>query len=333
MKNVFILFALLFTLSAAKAQKKQNVYFFKNNGKEVNTKDSADFVRVIQEPDSGETNFVFQELYLNGKKKTIGKVSSFEPKLVFEGTLIKYNEAGRRINISTYDRGTPIGMNYQYFGDGTLRKQIEYATYTQALDQMVGNDAAFAREIFNTGNKLIYLADSLGTVYVKDGNGHVVETSSLPKGERREEGDYKDGLKEGTWTGTEEANGISYIEVYQMGKLVSGESTQNGKKYTYKTALEPPQFKGGTQAWSNYIKNTLSYPKEAYKNGIQGRVQTTFTVDKDGKIVDITITKSADPLLDEEARRILRFSPLWIPAKMRGLPVRVKYNQPFSFKL
>lgn len=42
---------------AQKTSKNQNVYFLKNNGKEVSVKDSADYVRVIQEPDSGEVNF------------------------------------------------------------------------------------------------------------------------------------------------------------------------------------------------------------------------------------------------------------------------------------
>jgi TonB family protein len=333
MRATLLLFALLFTLSAVKAQKKQNIYFFKNNGKEVNSKDSADFVRAIQEPDSGETNFVYLEFFADGKRKTVGKVSAFEPSLVLEGTIISFNKAGRRIKVANYQHGMPIGMTYQYFGDGTLRRQVEYVKFTQPIDQMVGSDVGFAREIFNTGNKLVYLADSLGTVYVKQGNGHVVETISLPVGERREEGDYKDGLKDGIWKGAEDVNAINYTETYQMGKLISGESTRDGKQYTYATAFEPPQFKGGTAAWSNYIKNTLAYPKDAFKNGIQGRVQTTFTVDRDGKIIDINITRSADPLLDEEAKRILLRSPLWVPAKMRGIPVKVKYNQPFNFRL
>lgn len=333
MRATLFLFALLFTLSAVKAQKKQNIYFFKNNGKEVSTKDSADFMWAIQEPDSGETNFVYLEFFADGKRKAVGKVSAFEPNLVLEGTVINFNKAGRRIKVANYQHGMPIGMSYQYFDNGALHKQVEYVKFTAPVNQVVGNNAEYSSAIFNAGNKLIYLADSLGTVYVKEGNGHVVETINLPEGERREEGDYKDGLKEGTWTGKEESTATSYTEVYQMGKLVSGESIRDGKKHTYNAALEPPQFKGGTAAWNAYIKNTLIYPKDALNNGIQGQVQTSFIVDKDGRIVDVNITKSAGPLLDEEAKRILLRSPLWIPAKIRGVPVRVKYTQPLNFRL
>ncbi len=35
------------------AQKKRNIYLLKDNGKEVFVRDSADFIRIIEEPDSG----------------------------------------------------------------------------------------------------------------------------------------------------------------------------------------------------------------------------------------------------------------------------------------
>ena len=105
---------LLVAIVAAKAQKKQNVYFFKNNGVEV-IKDSADFVRMIQEPDSGETNFNLLEYHMNGKRKTLGKVSAFEPKIVLEGTTLRFNEEGKRIEITPYENGTPKGISYHYF--------------------------------------------------------------------------------------------------------------------------------------------------------------------------------------------------------------------------
>ena len=53
------------------AQKKQNVYLIKNNGKEVKIRDSADFVRIIEEPDSGEVYFNLKEYYKDGKLKSV----------------------------------------------------------------------------------------------------------------------------------------------------------------------------------------------------------------------------------------------------------------------
>ena len=42
---------------------KQNVYFLKFDGATVNTRDSADFIRLVREPDSGKVNYPILEYY------------------------------------------------------------------------------------------------------------------------------------------------------------------------------------------------------------------------------------------------------------------------------
>ena len=69
------------------------------------------------------------------------------------------------------------------------------------------------------------------------------------------------------------------------------------------------------------------------KNGIQGRVVVSFVINKDGSTSDYQIAKSVDPYLDKEALRVLSLMPKWKPGKQRGVPVRVKYIVPVSFKL
>lgn len=332
MKYSLFLFGLLFTLSVAKGQKKQNVYFLKNNGVFVTTKDSADFVRIIQEPDSGETNFIFQEFFPDGKRKMVGKVSAFEPILVHEGSLIAFSKTGRRLSITNYEKGRAIGMGYQYFENGKLYKQIEHVRVPINTIQAINFSTAIEDEFSSTGNKLIYMADSAGVAVVQDGNGHAIEASVIDKNERTEEGDYKDGFKQGIWKGTESATGLTFSEVYEAGKLVSGESVLAGKKYTYKAKFEMAQFRGGPPAWASYMKNEIRYPNDALKNNIMGAVNTSFTIDKDGRIIDVNITRPVYTSLDEEARRVLSRSPLWVPAKMRGVPVKVKYTQAFNFR-
>ena len=65
----------------------------------------------------------------------------------------------------------------------------------------------------------------------------------------------------------------------------------------------------------------------------QGRVIASFTVEKDGSLTDIKIVKSVDPSLDKEAQRVIRAMPRWIPGKVNGSPVRVKYTVPLTFRL
>ncbi len=127
MKKLTLLFVLLGAATYVTAQKKQNVYYYKNNGKEVSLKDSADFIRVIQEPDSGSAHFILLEYYPNGKRKTVGTVSKFEPRLVYEGQLLSLNKNGDKKSMVTYENGKPKGTAYYYFNNGTLQKTIEYS--------------------------------------------------------------------------------------------------------------------------------------------------------------------------------------------------------------
>lgn len=333
MKKTLILISLLFTIVGANAQKNQNVYFLKNSGVEV-VKDSADFVRIIQEPDSGETNFSYLEYHMNGKRKTLGKVSAFEPKIVMEGVTLRFNKEGKRIEITPYEKGIPLGMSYHYFNNGQLHQQIEYGNFTPNPAQSMGLTNDIPIPSFNPNSKLIFMADSLGVVYVKDGNGHVKDIKIIAKNVITDEGDYKDGVKDGVWKGSQTSPDISYVETYEMGKLITGESIQGNQKYQYKSnSFSPPQFRGGIQRFYEHIGASMKYPSDAVRNNITGSVLIGYTVDKDGSISDVIVKKSVYPALDDEAIRVVKSSPRWIPATERGVPVRVKYTIPIKFSM
>ena len=333
MKKIILLIAILCLLQITKAQKNQNVYFFKNSGKEVKTKESADYIRVIQEPDSGETNFNLLEFYANGKRKTIGTVSAFDPWLVYEGLILRFNTEGKRKEITTYEKGVPLGMSYRYFDNGKVRTQIEYLAFLPEIFPTAFLGAGLAEIPFNPNSKLIYLADSLGKVYVEEGAGYTIDTVKMPSGENIEEGSYMDGVKHGVWKGAETANGMSFIETYEGGKLIGGESIREGVKYKYTFAMQAPSFKGGMAKFYQYLGSSMRYPNDATKNNIEGTVIVEYTVEKDGRLVEVQIKKSVYPSIDEEAKRVIRSSPKWIPATMRGVPVRVKHSIPLKFTM
>ena len=81
-----------------------------------------------------------------------------------------------------------------------------------------------------------------------------------------------------------------------------------------------------------YLNNSIRYPEEAKANGIRGRVTVQFVVEKDGSISGVSTMRSADPLLDREAMRIVSNMPKWKPGKSNGSPVRVKYFVPVVFR-
>ena len=77
----------------------------------------------------------------------------------------------------------------------------------------------------------------------------------------------------------------------------------------------------------------LKYPREAVSNGIQGRVMVDFIIDEKGKVRDVKVLKGADPLLDEEAVRVIEASPDWKPGKVGGKKVKCEMTVSVEFKL
>ena len=82
----------------------------------------------------------------------------------------------------------------------------------------------------------------------------------------------------------------------------------------------------------SWLSQNIRYPAAAQRNGIQGRVMVSFVVEKNGSVSDVRVLKSVDPLLDNEAIRVVKAMPKWSPGKLNGQAVRVKYTLPISFK-
>lgn len=96
---------------------------------------------------------------------------------------------------------------------------------------------------------------------------------------------------------------------------------------------EQPSFPGGPSELFKYVMNEVKYPKIAQDNGIQGRVVTSFVVDKEGNIKQVKVERGVDPALDAEALRVVKAMPKWIPGKQKGEVVAVRYILPVQFKL
>lgn len=293
---------------------RQNVYFLKNNGTKVQVRDSADFIRIVREPDSGSVNFNVFEYYPDGAAKTIGKSSTIDP-LTFEEQCVRYFKNGNKKTVSSYKKGALVNSEYAYFPNGKL-----YLT----------------KEFPDNGN--IYLVtdcrDSTGTELVVNGNGHYIGYDDAFK-KITEEGEIKNGKREGTWKGRDDGVHLRFEENYANGILITGMAIpDSGKTVNYsKSRTVLPQFRGGVEGFSRYLSNHIHYPDIARQYNIQGRVVLSFVVEKDGQLTDIKITRPVAKVLDEEAVRVLTLSPKWIAGTMYGLPVRVQYSVPISFAL
>ncbi|MDG1334421.1 MAG: energy transducer TonB [Crocinitomicaceae bacterium] len=93
------------------------------------------------------------------------------------------------------------------------------------------------------------------------------------------------------------------------------------------------RFPGGAQAMKEFISATCIYPDEALGKGLSGRVYVSMEIDIYGLISNKKIDRSAHPILDAEALRIINEMPQWIPAQTRGYAVRSSIRLPIDFKL
>jgi TonB family protein len=95
---------------------------------------------------------------------------------------------------------------------------------------------------------------------------------------------------------------------------------------------EMPQFpNGGDKAMLRFLKKNTRYPESSSKAGIKGKVVLKCVIEKDGLISSVNVMKKLSPECDEEAVRVIKSMPKWIPGKQDGVKVAVKYTISVNF--
>ena len=101
----------------------------------------------------------------------------------------------------------------------------------------------------------------------------------------------------------------------------------------FKVVEVDPEFPGGEEALYKYLAENIKYPVMAKNNKVEGRVYITFVIEKDGNVSDAKVLRSDNEELNAEALRVINAMPKWKPGMQQGVPVRVQYNIPITFKL
>lgn len=120
-----------------------------------------------------------------------------------------------------------------------------------------------------------------------------------------------------------------YNEYDQKGNL----SKTSILKDTLSTEAE---FPGGTAGWRKFLSGNLNTQSLQRTNNIPPGVYTSivsFKVEKDGTLSNIKTQTKLGYNIDEEAIRVIRRSPKWIPARTNGRPVPAYRTQPIMFKI
>lgn len=217
-------------------------------------------------------------------------------------------------------------------------KSIKNAEYFTVVNRDTTTENRITERKYSKEGKLVSEKEQMESPNEKDnklttkndGYHRVWFDNGILKSEIKYKAGKKDSLLLTYWD-----NGLQKRrDIYENGKFVSGECfDKEGKIIDYFPYEQMPQFPGGDQELFKFLSQNVKYPVSAQKSGIQGRVITQFVVDAEGKITDQNVIRSINRELDQEALRVIRAMPVWIPGIQDGEKVRVKYTLPVNFRL
>lgn len=115
--------------------------------------------------------------------------------------------------------------------------------------------------------------------------------------------------------------------------LKVGTATEGGNTIIEFIAEKMPEFPGGQAAMYEFISKNLQYPRQAIENSVSGKVVISFVIMPNGEVEMSNIEKGIGFGCDDEALRVVKDMPSWLPAEQNGRKVPVRMFLPVVFRL
>jgi periplasmic protein TonB len=119
---------------------------------------------------------------------------------------------------------------------------------------------------------------------------------------------------------------IVFLLFLQISKAQETKLENNEKAFEADSTLVAPIYPGCDEAIDKrncfqhkiieHIKDNFKYPRKALRERIQGKVMVYFIIEKDGSITVYDV-KGPDPILEEEAKRIIEKTPKIVPGTQK----------------
>jgi protein TonB len=130
-----------------------------------------------------------------------------------------------------------------------------------------------------------------------------------------------------------EIDPMDTVPAYIPAPAMKEEEEDISQEEIFQVVESMPEFPGGERALYKYLGENIRYPRMANEAGISGKVYITFVVEKDGSITDVRLMRGIGGGCDEEAMRVVKNMPDWVPGRQRGIPVRVQFILDVKFTL
>ncbi|MCD4833831.1 MAG: TonB family protein [Bacteroidales bacterium] len=257
--------------------------------------------------------------YENGQVKEISNYKNGK----LDGVVEKFDENGKLLYKIIYKEKTPYDLEIViddenlFFGGDLKDGNGQFINYSKNHE---------------TGKKFVKLIRTF-----KDGKLYGQVIGYDHKGELFYRGQYMNGFMVGMWNFNLNNKKKRYDKAYNYADSLTTDTTKwflNFHDNISEVGVKMPKFDNiDTDHFRLHIQSSLIYPFDAQKLGISGRIFVQFKVNKVGLVYDVKLVKKVDKLLDEEALRVIKSSPLWIPGFNDQLPVDVLFTFPIVFQL
>ena len=102
-----------------------------------------------------------------------------------------------------------------------------------------------------------------------------------------------------------------------------------GFNVVFKIEIDNPSFDN----LGDYLLKHTSYPRQALDMGVEGIVCVKAMIGLDGKVAEAELTKSVNPLLDQEALRVVGAMSGWTPGSRNGKLMAMETIVPVRFAI
>lgn len=117
-----------------------------------------------------------------------------------------------------------------------------------------------------------------------------------------------------------------YLKNYEEYKSDPKKLIQHFEETIYQAEDKKPDFPGGMMKFYEFVGHNFKAPEEK----ISGKVYVKFIVETDGSLSNFKILRDIGYGTGEEAVRVLKLSPKWIPAEKDGKKVAAEFSLPIT---
>lgn len=312
MKKI-ILIAFLFINLFSFGQNSNDKVVYLDSLKQETKSDYYTFKKIIKEYHLTKEIYTL-EIYNDNNTLIYAEEISDKDLETSNGAFTSYYVNGNKIKSGFHTNNKLSGKLTEWYENGNMKAEYFY--------ELKNNENQ--RTIINFWNE-----DNIQTV--KDGEGDYLVDIGYKNETVILRGKVKNKLMDGRWT-TAPNEFPYYEEYYKNGEFLNGVKKYPNNTSNYYTEIyKPAEPIGGINNFRSEIGRKIKTKKQ--KTSLVGKVESKFTVNSNGEIVNPIISISLNEYFDTQLINLLKESEKWEPAVYRGEKIESSFRLPLKIEV